>query len=301
MKCHFEKRYFPVLRSQKGFSLTEAVAAMVILGLLCTGVLVIINRCVASAAQEMLRMQAFEVARENMETLLSLNAVPQMVEYGDSERYPGIKWQTSVETFYEPVNSRLWLKAVCSGEYIDEDGEPQKVEFAHWLSGLSQEDIAKILSQEEEENELLFDYIIETIEEAAEYAGVDTETIEQWVENDMPLTDDDHFTKGMLNLYKKTNGEPTAEQVEAQKQIDKQKIEDWKNKMAGPKKGSESPEELEPQKQQPENYDNIPFCKRPLSAIKTKEEFDRWMKECLPQLLGDDASKLPSLGEEPSL
>jgi type II secretory pathway pseudopilin PulG len=282
MKCHFEKRCFSVLPDKKGFSLTEAVAALVILGLLCSGVLVTINRCMASAAQEVLRMHAFEVARENMEKLLSLDSVPQMVEYGDSERYPAVKWQTTVEVFYEPVNSRVWLKAVCSAEYIDNEGEPQKVEFTHWLSGLSQEDIAKILNQKEGENNLLFDYIIGTIEEAAEYAGVDVETIEQWEENGMPLTDEGYYTKGMLDLYEQTNGEPTDEQIMAQKQEDEEILEDWKQKGPGLKKDPESPEE-QPQ----ENYDNIPFCDRPIESIKTKEDFERWVDECLKGLFGN--------------
>ena len=72
---------------EEAFSLAEVVAALMILAFIVTSVLVVINRYMASAANSVLRMQAFEVARRNMEELLSLNSVSETVEYGESEMY----------------------------------------------------------------------------------------------------------------------------------------------------------------------------------------------------------------------
>ena len=60
---------------RNAFSLVEAATAVIILGLICSGVLVVIDRCMTSAADSALRMQAFDVARENMEKLLATEPV----------------------------------------------------------------------------------------------------------------------------------------------------------------------------------------------------------------------------------
>ena len=83
----------------KAFSLVEVLMAVAILALTCSSVLVVIERCVTSAAESALRMRAFEVARENMEQLLASASVKESIEYGQSEKYPDIGWQTVVETF----------------------------------------------------------------------------------------------------------------------------------------------------------------------------------------------------------
>jgi hypothetical protein len=41
-------------------------------------------------------MHAFEIARENMEKLLAAGSVKETAEYGTSDEYPEIKWQTVV-------------------------------------------------------------------------------------------------------------------------------------------------------------------------------------------------------------
>ena len=137
-------------RSEKnawaGFSLIEAAAAVVILGIICTSVLVVINRAMASTVDSVLRMKAFEVARENMEQLLSSDSVSEMTEYGFSEKYPDITWQTTVETFYEPITNDMWLEATCLAEYTDTKGQAQTVELAHWLTKLSKQEIQQILA-----------------------------------------------------------------------------------------------------------------------------------------------------------
>ena len=149
--------------SKSAFSLVEAVTALIILALVSSSVLVVINRCITSAAGSSLRMQAFEVARENMETLLSKDSVAEMAEYGSSDKYPEIQWQTVVETFYEPSASRMWVQAICSAEYTDMAGEVQTVELTHWLTDLTKEQLLKILG--ELEKDLTADQIIETEED----------------------------------------------------------------------------------------------------------------------------------------
>ena len=123
------------------------MAALAILALISSSVLVVINRCTASAADSALRMQAFGVVRDNMEKLLVLDSVGEKVEYGSSEKNPDIQWQTTVEAFYEPITARMWIRAICSAEYTDTDGEAQTVELTHWLTSLSKKQILNILEQ----------------------------------------------------------------------------------------------------------------------------------------------------------
>ena len=203
------KRY--TLYAKGAFSLVEVVAALVILAFVSSSVLVVFNRYMASAADSMLRMQAFEVARANMEELLTLDSVSESVEYGYSERYPDIEWQTVVETFYEPLTSRMWIQAICSTEYTDSENEVQTVELTHWLTDVTKSQLLQILAQQQDEIEQLADQVVETLEEAAEYAGVDQQTIQQWIDNGMLKTDNGYYMRGQLDLYRNSGGMPTTE------------------------------------------------------------------------------------------
>ncbi len=195
---------------EKAFSLIEVLTALAILALISSSVLVVINRCVASVADSALKMQAFEVARENMEKLLALPLVQETVEYGESDKYPEITWQTVVETFYEPITARMWVRGVCSAEYIDMEGQEQTVELTHWLTGLTKGQLLDIMTREDEEGQLAAQ-LIATIEEAAEYAGVDVQTIERWLENGMLTTDDGSFVRMNLDIYQLSGGNPSPE------------------------------------------------------------------------------------------
>lgn len=137
------------------FTLSEVAAALVILGLVTSSVFVVINRCIASTANLALRMHAFEVARDNMEVLLSVDSIKEMVEYGASETYPEIEWEVVVESFNEPTTSDMWVQAVCSATYIDTSGEEQKIELTHWITRLTDEQIEQIAEQKEREREWL--------------------------------------------------------------------------------------------------------------------------------------------------
>ncbi len=94
-------------------------------------------------------MQAFEVARDNMETLLSKDSVEEVVEYGSSDKYPGIKWQTTVEMFDAPVmeEMQIWVRGICSAEYTDTAGQAQMIELTHWLTALTKEQVLQVLQE----------------------------------------------------------------------------------------------------------------------------------------------------------
>jgi len=221
---------------KKGFSLAEVMMAVMILGLTCSSVLVVIERCVASAANSALRMRAFEVARDNMEKLLASTSVKESIEYGQSEKYPDIGWQTVVETFYEPITARMWIRGVCSAQYTDSDEQEQTVELTHWLTDLTKEQLLQIEKLDEEELEELAAELIETLEDAADYAGVDVETIEQWLQNGLLTTENGSFIKDNLDLYMRSNGNPSEEEKSQQAKS----LADLKNKRSQSEDGSTS-------------------------------------------------------------
>jgi len=221
---------------KKAFSLVEVLMAVAILALTCSSVLVVIDRCVASATESALRMRAFEVARDNMEKLLASSSVKESIEYGQSEKYPDIGWQTVVETFYEPITARMWIRGVCSAQYTDSDDEEQTIELTHWLTDLTKEQLLQIEQRDEEELEDLAAELIETLEDAADYAGVNVETIEQWLQNGLLTTEDGSFIKDNLDLYMRGNGNPSEEEKSQQAKS----LADLKNKRSQSEDGSAS-------------------------------------------------------------
>ena len=151
MQCRFKKNMS--IGGQSGFTLVEVVSSIVILGIIISSLLVVFNRYVDMVTNQDLKMQAFEVARENMERLLSLSQVTDTSEYGVSEKNPEIQWQTTVETFYEPLTSRMWIRAICEADYLDNQGEEQKVELYHWLTDVSKQQLISIMEQKQRQAE----------------------------------------------------------------------------------------------------------------------------------------------------
>jgi type II secretory pathway pseudopilin PulG len=209
MKSASEKNY-----RYCGFSLIEAVTAVIILGIVCSGLLVVFNRSMSAVADSKMKMQAMEVARANMEGLLTLDSVQEKIEYGTSEKYPEIEWETKVEPFYEPITEQMWVRAVCIAEYTDRDGEKQQTQLNHWLTNLTKKQLLEMIEQKQESMKYEPEDLIYDIEEAAEYAGVDVVTLEEWQDNGMPLTEDGEYIKPQLDLYKRTDGNPSAQQKE---------------------------------------------------------------------------------------
>ena len=194
---------------EKAFSLVEVLTALTILAMISGSVLVVIDRSTASAANSMQRLHAFEVARENMEKLLSSASVKEGVEYGDSNNYPDISWETVVETFYEPITSRMWIRGVCSAKYNDPNGQEQTIELEHWLTDLTKEQLLQIMKRDEEKQEDGSGDLIATLEEAAEYAGVDAETIQLWLNNGLLTLEDGSFVKTNLDIFMRSKGNPS--------------------------------------------------------------------------------------------
>jgi prepilin-type N-terminal cleavage/methylation domain-containing protein len=93
----------PKCKLVRGFTLIEVSVALVILGMISATVLVVVNRAMDTVAAWQTKMEAFEVARENMEKVLAQSSVTDKVEYGTSEKYPDINWETTIESFYEPI------------------------------------------------------------------------------------------------------------------------------------------------------------------------------------------------------
>jgi len=150
---------------ENAFSLAETVAAIAILSYVFLGLLVVMNRYMSSAVDSVMRMRAFEVARKNMEDLLTSDLVEESVEFGDSEKYPDIQWQTVVESFTVPLTDKMWVQAICSAEYTDSEGEVRKIELTHWLTDLTKAQEQQILARQEEEKERLAEEADEMLDE----------------------------------------------------------------------------------------------------------------------------------------
>jgi len=203
---------------RRGFTLLEVLTALSILAFVSTSVLVVIDRCIVAATDSSLRVEAFAVARENMEKILASNTVKETVEYGTSDTNANISWQTVVEAFSEPIDGTMWVRAVCSAEYEDTSGETQTVTLEHWITELTDQQADQIMSEEDLE-QLAVEQLVETPQEAAQHAGVGTETIEQWVQDGLLTTEDGFFIRYNLDIYKQSNGDPPddekARQVES--------------------------------------------------------------------------------------
>jgi hypothetical protein len=160
-------------------------------------------------------MEAFHLAQENLEKILASDSVTEEVEYGISDKFPDLSWQTVIEAFPEPATGQMWIRAVCSAKYVDSRDETQTVELEHWITELTEQQAGQLM-QEEDLDQLAAEQLLETAEDAAEYAKVGTEVIEQWVEKGLVATEDGAFIKYNLDLFVQSDGEPTAEEKRTQ-------------------------------------------------------------------------------------
>ncbi len=139
--------------SRRAFTLIEVVATLLILTAISTSVLVVMDQCIAATMDMELMTQAFEIARENMERLLAEPTVSEMTEFGYDEMNPDLEWELIVEPFYEPIKNKMWVQAISAVSFTDSKGEFQTVELTHWLTDLSDSQIALIDKQNELEQE----------------------------------------------------------------------------------------------------------------------------------------------------
>ena len=156
MKCVFRQYVqIPEQSRGRGFTLVEIVAALAILVGIVSTVLVVMNNAVEATIEMRSRQHAFEVARDNLESLLTTVSVSDMAEYGDSEKYPEIHWELRVEPFYEPISNKMWIRAVSIAGFTDSQDQEQTVELQEWLTGLTAQQIKQILNQQKTEEEIL--------------------------------------------------------------------------------------------------------------------------------------------------
>lgn len=151
MKCYSKKNLFAVSCKRFAFTLVEVMAAIIILSMITSSVVVVMNRCISATIDSRKKMIAFELARENMETILSASSMKEKTEFGVSELDPEIEWDTVVEVTSISGTSDYYLQAVCSAGYTDTKGESQKIEFTHWLTKLTEQDMRKIRARDEQE------------------------------------------------------------------------------------------------------------------------------------------------------
>jgi prepilin-type N-terminal cleavage/methylation domain-containing protein len=189
------------------FTLIEVLTAVAILALTASSVLYVVNQNVNSAADSAFRMEAFGLACENMERVLTSPSVTETVDFGTSEIHPNISWRTVVEAFSEPADGGMWLRAVCTAEFADSTGETQKVELVHWLAPLTDQQAAQFMGGDEDES-LSAEQVITGNENAAKYAEVGVETIEEWLKNGLALVGEGAFVKYNLDIFIRGKGNP---------------------------------------------------------------------------------------------
>lgn len=144
------KKYFV---ARDGFTLVEVLAAVALLSIMLTSFMVVMNRYVGVVIDMQLRQQAFELARGNMEQLLSESKLSDTAEFGTSELNPEIEWQILVEPFNEPVRNAMWIRAVCSANFYNSKGELEDIELEHWITNLTPAQIRQIMAQQKAEDE----------------------------------------------------------------------------------------------------------------------------------------------------
>ena len=143
------------LRKRGGFTLIEVVSALAILALMSSATLLVVKRAIAATVDSSLKIQALEVTRENMETMLSATTVEEGTDFGESSKYPNITWQTTVENFTEPVAQRMWVKVICGAEYMDSNDVTQQIELTHWITSVTKDQLMQIAKGEEAQKDLM--------------------------------------------------------------------------------------------------------------------------------------------------
>ncbi len=127
------------MNKRRGFTVVEVSAALIVLGIIFSSVLVIFNDATTSISESRIRMEAFEIARDNMERVLTQTSVGEIADYGISEQNPNIEWELRVEPFSDPSGSGTWVKAISSATYPDSNDQPKTLELTCWLGRVSKE------------------------------------------------------------------------------------------------------------------------------------------------------------------
>ena len=149
-----------------------------------------------------------------------------------------------IEAFSEPVTGQMWVRAVCSADYIDSAGQTQTVELVHWIGSLTDQQANELLEDEDLEA-LAAEQLIDTVEQAAEYAGVDEATIEAWIEKGLQVTDDGAFIQYNLEIFMRSSGEPADVDIARQVKSIEELATTLNTEMAQTQAGEDAAETVE--------------------------------------------------------
>ena len=153
MNCRSDYNLFAGEGCRKAFTITEVIAAMMLLAIIAATLVTVINRSMLSTMDAELKAEAFNLARENMEMLLAADSIEETVEYSESEKIVGVECETIVEPFFEPLTSRMWISAVCKSSYTDSNDQPQQIELTNWITSVPKKMMLEILEQQQLEAE----------------------------------------------------------------------------------------------------------------------------------------------------
>lgn len=148
IKKHITSSKHPASGNRKGFTIIEVVVSLIVVALICSSVMLVMKHLMVALGESRLRMEAFEMARENMENLLMASSVEEMDDYGVSDKNPNIEWETVVEPF-SGDGDKMWVRAICSATYPDANGQPKTVELTHWLTDVPDSVMQQIMKDQE--------------------------------------------------------------------------------------------------------------------------------------------------------
>ncbi len=132
-------------KMRKGFTVLEALMAVLVIGFVVSSVMVVTSNSIASLADLKLRTEAFEIARENMELILARDNVTELSDSGTSDINPEIEWEISIKADQaSSTDATMWVKAKSLANYTDSKGELKTVEFEQWISYLNRSQTKQI-------------------------------------------------------------------------------------------------------------------------------------------------------------
>ncbi|AQQ09381.1 hypothetical protein L21SP3_01185 [Sedimentisphaera cyanobacteriorum] len=179
-------------QNTKAFTLLESMAALFVMGIVTTGVMVTISNCINSMTDMRLEQEAVKLARENMEYLLAESNVREYVESGVDEYNTNLSWEMGYEVKTFPDTDQQWVMAFSVVEYYNSENELESVELENWLAKLSMRESQQL----EEQRQLEQEYLDQLSEEDAEYEAQQDESSEQSKADEQGKQDNDEDSSG---------------------------------------------------------------------------------------------------------
>ncbi|MGE4285836.1 MAG: prepilin-type N-terminal cleavage/methylation domain-containing protein [Phycisphaerae bacterium] len=162
--------------NRKAYTLVEAMAALLVMGIVVSGVVVTITNCLETMIDMRLENNAVDLARENMEYILSKNDAYEFYDSGVDEFNPDLNWEIGFEVATYPNTSDMWVRAFSTSGYYRTDGEYKTIEFESWIVRLSDEQQQQYKEQATAEQQMLDDVADAVSEAQAEKDTAEEET-----------------------------------------------------------------------------------------------------------------------------